>query len=319
MNNFAPYEPHDHAFGQDEVRQGELRTLLVIGITVATMGIEIAAGLAYGSMALLADGLHMGSHAAALGVAYFAYVFARRHAHDERFSFGTGKVNALGGFVGALLLAEFSLFMIWESGERLLAPVEIGYNMAMLVAVAGLVVNLISALILGHDHGHGDHEHGHGESCGHEHDHNLRSAYLHVLADALTSVLAIVALAAAKFLGWVWLDPAIGILGAVLIARWSWSLIRSTAGVLLDRQASVQLQQALAEHVLDGSSDQVADLHVWSIGPGIYAAEIAIVSTAPEPAHVYRQRIPSRLGIQHVSIEVHNSPRSQNVEERGSE
>ncbi len=208
---------HQHTFGQDLKRPGEFRTLVVIAITASMMVVEIAAGLAFGSMALLADGLHMGSHAVALGISAFAYVYARRHAHNERYSFGTGKVNTLGGYTGAILLAVFASMMAFESVVRLFNPVEIAFNQAIFVAVLGLIVNGASVFILdvGHDHEH-DH-HGHD----HHHDHNLKSAYLHVLADALTSLLAIFALLIGKYFGAVWMDPVMGIVGAILVARWS--------------------------------------------------------------------------------------------------
>ena len=219
-----------HTFGQEQRRPGEARTLIVVILTAATMVLEIAAGMAYGSMALLADGLHMASHAAALGISMFAYVYARRHASDQRFSFGTGKVNSLAGFTGAILLAVFALAMAWESVDRLIAPVAIAFDQAILVAVLGLLVNGISVAILGH--GHEDELHDRGQHHGHDppghagrHDHNLRAAYLHVLADALTSVLAIAALVSAKYFGLLWLDPAMGIVGAALIARWSIGLV----------------------------------------------------------------------------------------------
>ena len=204
---------HDHSFGQDCIRPGEIKTLIVIAITATMMVVEVSAGLLYGSMALLADGLHMASHAAALSINAYAYIYARRHAHDTRFSFGTGKVNALGGFAGAVLLAVFVLIMAGESIHRLIQPVEIAFNQAILVSVLGLIVNGLSVLIL-NDH---PHQHGNNEDDRHHHDHNLRSAYLHVLADALTSLLAILALMAGKYLGWNVLDPLMGIVGAVLV------------------------------------------------------------------------------------------------------
>ncbi|MGH6913514.1 MAG: CDF family Co(II)/Ni(II) efflux transporter DmeF, partial [Geminicoccales bacterium] len=210
---------HEHVFGQDQVRAGERRTLLVVLLTAAMMVVEIAAGLAFGSMALLADGLHMASHATALGISVFAYVYARRFAGHPRYSFGTGKINALAGFGSAVLLVIFAATMAWESVDRLISPIPIALNQALVVATAGLVVNGASALILavpGH-HGHGHH--------GHRHDHNLRAAYLHVLADALTSLLAIGALLAARFVDAVWLDPAMGVVGAVLVTRWSLGLL----------------------------------------------------------------------------------------------
>jgi cation diffusion facilitator family transporter len=223
---------HDHSFGQEKVRQGEHRTLIVIAITAVMMVVEIAAGITFGSMALLADGLHMASHTAAIGIAAFAYVYARRHAFDKRFSFGTGKVNPLAGFASAVLLIVFAGLMAWESTERFFNPIDIAFNQAILVAIFGLIVNGASALILGHSGP--DHEHGHDHSHGHHHDekhhdHNLRAAYFHVLADALTSVLAIVALLAGKYYGLNWLDPVMGIVGALLVARWSLSLVRSTS------------------------------------------------------------------------------------------
>lgn len=299
---------HSHAFGQDQKRPGESRTLTVIAITTVMMVVEIAAGLAYGSMALLADGLHMASHAAALGIAAFAYIYARQHAHDSRFSFGTGKVNALAGFTSALLLALFALVMAWESLLRLLQPVTIEFGHAIFVAVLGLLVNGSSMLVLGqagHGHEH-DHPHDH-EHDGHHHhhgDHNLRAAYFHVLADALTSVLAIVALLAAKYLDWRWMDPLMGIVGAVMVARWSWGLLRTTCSVLLDYQAPQALRHALCAAVESGSSSRVTDLHLWSIGPGLYAAALIVVSDEPLSAADYKARLPGGLGLAHVTVEV---------------
>lgn len=304
-DSIAPWQ-HGHSFGQHEPRRGERRTRIVVILTLATMLVEIVAGLAFGSMALLADGLHMGSHAVALGLSTLAYVYARRNARDPRFSFGTGKVNALAGFTGAVLLVGFALFMAIESIGRFVSPVAIGYDYAIGVAVLGLVVNGISVAILGgHGLGHShedeshDHEHGHGD------DHNLRSAYLHVLADALTSLLAIVALLAGKLLGQSWLDPAMGIVGALLVANWSRGLLRQTTHVLLDRQCAPEVNARLQGAIEAGTEDRVTDLHMWCIGPGIYAAEVAVVSEDPrEPDH-YKGLIPPNLGLVHVTVEVH--------------
>lgn len=297
---------HDHTFAQDQRKPGESRTLIVIVVTALMMVVEIFAGIHYGSMALLADGLHMASHTVALGITAFAYVYARRHARNRVFSFGTGKVNALGGFTGAVLLAIFALYMGFESVARLINPVEIAFNQAIVVAVLGLLVNGASVFILGvDDHGH-DHHHSHEQSDHHHHhDHNLKSAYLHVMADALTSLLAIVALLSAKYFGWVWMDPIMGVVGALLVARWSYGLLGTTASVLLDRQAPEKLQEIIREAVEQDGDSRVTDLHVWSIGPGIYSAQIALVAHNPSAPDEYKDRIPKSAGLVHVAIEVH--------------
>ena len=298
---------HDHTFGQDQPTAAERRTLLVVALTATTMVAEVAAGLWTGSMALLADGVHMASHALALGIAAFAYVYARRHARDPRYSFGTGKVNALGGFSGALLLAVVAVGMGWESAVRFVEPGAIAYDEAIPVAVFGLVVNVASALILAGGHGHRHHhDHDHdGHRHGHAHeDHTLRSAYLHVLTDALTSVLAIVALLGAKHLGASWLDPVMGMVGAVLVANWSRGLLGRTTQVLLARQAPDAGRDG-GRGALERGGDRIADLHVWSIGPGAYAAVVSLVSHAPLPPEEYHARIPEELAIRHVSVEVH--------------
>jgi cation diffusion facilitator family transporter len=300
---------HDHVFNQDQQRAGEKRTLLIVVLTAVMMVVEIAAGLIYGSMALLADGLHMASHATALGIAVFAYVISRRLASDKRFAFGVGKINSLAGFASAVLLLGFALVMVIESTDRLINPLSIAFDQALIVAVVGLVVNGVSAWVListPHEHGHG-HSHGHGQeqSHDHSHDHNLRAAYLHVLADALTSLLAIVALLAGKYMGANWLDPVMGLVGAMLVARWSFGLIRDSSRVLLDRQAEEHHAVALRESIEGHSTDRVTDLHLWSIGHGIFAAEIAVVSDAPKSADQYKSLIPSDLNIAHATVEVH--------------
>jgi cation diffusion facilitator family transporter len=295
---------HDHVFGQHQQQAGERRTIVIVVLTAVMMVIEIAAGLIYGSMALLADGLHMGSHAAALGIAVFAYVVSRRLASDRRFAFGVGKINSLAGFASAVMLMGFALVMVVESTDRLINPLPISFDQALIVAVLGLVVNGVSAWVLmstPHEHGH-DHDHGRPH---HGHDHNLRAAYLHVLADALTSLLAIVALLAGKYLGAGWMDPVMGIVGAALVARWSYGLIRDTGWVLLDRQLEDDHLAVLRGAIEGGSSDRVADLHVWSIGHGIFAAEMAIVSDTPKTPEHYKSLIPAQLGIVHVTVEIH--------------
>ena len=306
------------------------------------MIVEIVAGIIYGSMALLADGLHMASHTVALSINAFAYIYARRHAHDARFSFGTGKVNTLGGYTGAVLLAGFALAMAIESIGRFIDPVPIAFNQAIFVAVLGLVVNGVSVLILGrHHHGH-DHEHDHEHEQGHEHahaaapehhhahdvdhdhehehdhghdhdhaqhhhDHNLVSAYLHVLADALTSLLAIFALLAAKYFGFVWADPLMGIVGALLVARWSLGLLHSTSIVLLDRQGPDELCATIRNRLEQEPATRVVDLHLWAIGPRMYSAVVAVVADEPREPEYYKRLIPQGLGVVHTVVEVHSA------------
>lgn len=311
---------HDHLFGQDKKQSGEARTLIVVGLTLVMMVWEILGGVIYGSMALLADGLHMASHAVALGIAAFAYVYARKNAGNAQFSFGTGKVNALGGFAGAILLAGFAFYMAIESIERFINPVDISFNNAIFVAVIGLAVNGISAWILGgHDHGHGHHHHGHEAHAHHHdhahgtehethdgghHDHNRQAAYLHVLADALTSFLAIAALLAGKYLGWTWMDPVMGLIGTVLVSRWSWHLLQDTSRVLLDKQDAKMAMRV--HHAVEDRDARVSDLHLWSIGPGIQAAIISLVAHDPHPPAVYKKRILEHCpSLAHVTIEIH--------------
>lgn len=301
---------HDHSFGQERRRPGESRTWLVIAITAATMLVEIIAGLTFHSMALLADGLHMASHATALGIAAFAYAYTRRHARDARFCFGTGKVNSLGAFASAVLLALLALLMAGESLRRLFAPVAIGFDQAILVAVVGLFVNGLSLLVLrdgaraGHVHAETDSDHAHE----HHHDHNLWAAYLHVLADALTSLLAIVALLAGKYFGLNWLDAVMGIVGAALVLRWGIGLLRASARVLLDHQAPAALHTALRESLEADGDSRVADLHVWAVGPGIYAAAITLIAASPREPAAYLDALPLRLGIVHATVEIRRCP-----------
>jgi cation diffusion facilitator family transporter len=304
----------DHTFGQDAKQPGEFRTFIVIIITAIMMVVEISAGILFNSMALLADGLHMASHAAALSINAFAYIYARKNARNRDFSFGTGKVNALGGYTGAILLAVFALLMGWESANRFINPEEIVFNQAILVAVIGLVVNGISVFILGvkdhyhdHDHNH-NHDHEHSRDDGSQ-DHNLRSAYLHVLTDALTSVLAIIALLMAKYFGAVWMDPLMGVVGAVLVARWSIGLLRSTSAILLDKQAGQGIEQRVREVIESDGISRIEDFHVWSIGPKIFAAILSIRTSGDFNAADYRARVSEQFGFQHVSIEVHHKKR----------
>jgi cation diffusion facilitator family transporter len=302
---------HDHTFGQDRKKSGERRTLIVIIITALMMAVEIVTGIIFGSMALLADGLHMGSHASALTISAFAYYYTRSRAKDTRFNFGTGKVNSLAGFASAVMLAIFSLIMALESVKRFFSPVKIELNQAIFVAVAGLIVNGVCLLILGgrddahrHDDNHETHSHEHHAA---KHiDHNLWAAYIHVLADALTSVLAIFALVCAKFFGLVWLDPFMGIVGAFLVIRWSLGLLYSSAHVLLDMQAPQSVLDSIRQAIEAESETRVCDLHVWTVGPGIYAAEIAVVASSPQPSEHYSGLLPHEIPLVHVAIEVHS-------------
>ena len=293
---------HDHVFSQDQQRAGERRTLLIVALTAIMMVVEISTGLISGSMALLADGLHMASHTAALGITVFAYVISRRLASDRRFAFGVGKINSLAGFASAVMLLGFALVMAIESTDRLINPLDIAFDQALIVAALGLIVNGVSAWVLMSTPQEHSQSVGHGH---HGHDHNLRAAYLHVLADALTSLLAIVALLAGKYLGAGWLDPIMGLVGAALVAGWSYALIRETSSVLLDSQAdehhAVELRKVIEEH----STDRVTDLHIWSIGHNIYAAEIAIVSDDPKAPDYYKSLIPAKLKIVHATVELH--------------
>jgi cation diffusion facilitator family transporter len=300
---------HDHVFLGADHSRNERRTWAVVGLTAAMMVAEIIAGLAFGSMALLADGFHMATHAGALGIAALAYRYARRHAGDERFSFGTGKLGELAGYTSAVILAVIAVMIGIESVLRLAEPVAIRFDEAIVVAVLGLFVNLISAALLhqgdysAHDHHHSDDRH-HDHSPRHHEDHNLRSAYFHVLADALTSVLAIAGLVAGRAYGWLWVDPLVGIVGAVVIARWSWTLLRGAGAVLLDTLPD----RMLAERVrgrLERDGDVVADLHLWRVGPGHMALIVSIISARPrEPGH-YKTMIADVGQFSHVTVEVH--------------
>jgi len=316
---------HSHVFGQDEVRSGEKRTKIVVVITASMMIVEILVGIFFGSMALLADGIHMGSHMVGLLITLIAYIYARKYAHDESFSFGTGKVSSLAGYTSAILLVMFALVMGWESVKRFFNPVEIQFNVAIAVAFIGLVVNGASMLILGeaghgHDHGggHDHHDHDNGEHDHHDHgshahqgsgsDHNLKAAYLHVFADALTSVFAIVALLAAKYFGWIWADPLMGVVGAIMVARWSFSLIRAASAVLLDRQPSVAVRERVAGIIESYKDTRVSDLHLWCIGPGIYSADLCVVTKYPSSPDKYKTLIPMDTGVVHATVEVHQCP-----------
>ena len=275
---------HDHVFDTGNIA-GERSTRLVMWITAAMMVVEIAAGWFYNSMALLADGFHMSSHAVAIGLSAFAYAAARKHAKDSRFAFGTWKIEVLGGFASAVFLLVIVALMVYGSVERLFSPEPIHYQEAMLIAVLGLVVNLVSARILGaahhHDQGHGHDHRGHEQGQGHHHDLNLKSAYIHVVADAATSVAAIAALAGGWLLGWSWLDPVMGIVGAVVVALWARGLIVETSKVLLDREMDHPVVQEIREVIAARGADSetvIADLHVWRVGKVTYSCALSVVT-----------------------------------------
>ena len=297
---------HAHDFTQTNT-QAEQRTRWVLGLTAITMVAEIIAGVLFGSMALLADGWHMGTHVAAFFITLFAYRFARRHADNPAFSFGTGKVNVLAGFASAVVLGVVALFILLESVTRFFEPRDIFFHEAMIVAAIGLAVNLLSAWLLkdhhhhhGHDHHHDHHDHGND----HHHDHNLRAAYLHVLADALTSVLAIAALLAGQYLGWFWLDPVMGVVGSLIIAHWALGLIRSTSPMLLDASIQDVQKDAIRAAIEDDADNRVADLHVWKVGEQDYAAIVSVVTHHPRPVQHYRDRLKGFQRLSHITVEV---------------
>jgi cation diffusion facilitator family transporter len=291
---------HDHDFAVIH-EHGEQRTLKVLGLTAVTMVVEIAAGLAYGSMALLADGWHMGTHVAAFLITIFAYRFARRHASDPSFAFGTGKVSVLGGFASAVALAVVALIMAAESLQRIIAPQPIHFNEAIGVAVLGLGVNIASAFLLQGQHEHG---HDHAEEHHHHHDHNLKAAYLHVLADAFTSLLAITALVTGKYAGWSWMDPAMGFVGALVITRWAWTLLRETGPILLDGSIEEQALAEIRQKIEQKIDNRIADLHVWRVGPFHYAAIVSVVTHFPQCVEYYKDLLRDCCELAHITVEI---------------
>jgi cation diffusion facilitator family transporter len=310
---------HEHVYLGPHHRRNERRTRLVIALTLAMMALEVTGGLIFGSMALLADGWHMATHAGALALTALAYAFARRHAESARYSFGTGKVGDLAGFSSGVLLGGVAVLIGFESLARLIAPTAILYDESILVACLGLLVNVACAVLLfpAHDAEHHGPLHAHGHAHGHDHahlhvteahaDHNLRSAYLHVMADALTSLFAIGALLGGKLLQWMWLDALVGLVGALVILRWSITLMRDTGAVLLDAagdpRLATRIRAALEEH-----DERVTDLHVWRLGPGHFAAIVALVAEEPQPPEHYKQRLAGIEGLAHVTIEVNPCP-----------
>ncbi|WP_045399063.1 CDF family Co(II)/Ni(II) efflux transporter DmeF [Vibrio campbellii] len=293
---------HSHDFVSHN-QKGEKRTLYVLILTVTTMVVEIAAGTMFGSMALLADGWHMGTHAAAFCITLFAYRYAKQNAHNDRFSFGTGKVSVLGGFTSAIALGIVALMMMVESIHRLFNPESIQFNEAIMVAVIGLVVNLASMLLLQdhHHHGHDHHDH-HGHDHEHHHDHNLTAAYFHVLADTLTSLLAIVALIVGKFYGWIWLDAMMGIVGAVVIGKWTLGLMKQTAPVLLDESINKSYRDEIIETLAPYA--EIVDLHIWKVSGHHYSAAIALKNHSDKTLDEFKQLLSKFDKIHHLTLEV---------------
>jgi len=314
---------HGHYFLGDAHEHNERKTWIVIAITTAMMITEIVGGIWFGSVALIADGLHMSTHTGALLIAALAYSYSRRYAHDHRFAFGTGKLGDLAAFSSAIVLAMVALLIVYESIERFVHPVEIAFGDAIPIAFLGLAVNLVSAFLLrddhhhghGRDHGHDDHDDHEHEHHGHDHDHghdqhaayrrdnNLRAAFVHVATDVVVSVLVIVGLFAARALNWLWLDPAVGLLGAAVVGIWAFSLVRSAGAVLLDMSPDATLPQKIADR-LEQNGDRIFDLHLWRVGPGHVAGIVSLVSSQPQGPGVYKKRLADLRSLSHVTIEV---------------
>jgi cation diffusion facilitator family transporter len=318
--------------------KNERRTWLVIFLTGGMMVAEITGGVIFGSMALLADGLHMATHAGAMLIAAAAYAFSRKYVHDARFSFGTGKVGDLAGFTSAIILAVFALLIGYESILRLFNPVPIAFNEAIPIAILGLIVNLVCAWLLkddhhhhhghqhhghahshdhdDHDHEHEEHRHAHYEFHGgeHAHDVNLRAAYVHVLADALVSVGAIIGLLAGRQLGWIWMDPLMGIAGMIVIGVWSIDLMRTAGAMLLDMHGEGGLAAQIGE-LLETDEDKIVDLHVWRLGPGHHAALVGLVCRNPCPPSEYKERLNCLTGLSHVTVEVEPWPEGDQAQD----
>jgi cation diffusion facilitator family transporter len=290
---------HSHRY-EIGSKHGERNTRLVILLTLAMMTVEITAGYLFGSMALLADGWHMGTHAAALGITAFAYYYARRKSDDPNYSFGTGKVGVLGGFASAVVLALIALLMGWESVKRLINPAPIQFNQAIAVAIVGLIVNLVSAWLL---QDKPDHSHQHHHPHSHR-DHNLRAAYLHVLADALTSLLAIIALLTGKIFGWIWMDPVMGIVGGLVITRWSYGLLVDTGKILLDRDVNQKAVDEIRAKLEADSDTRITDIHLWRVGSHHLSAIISLVTHYPKAPDHYKKLLREYDEIVHITIEV---------------
>ena len=309
---------HSHAFLGEAHERNERKTWTVIALCAAMMAAEIVGGLWFGSVALIADGLHMSTHAGALLIAALAYTYSRHYVHDPRLAFGTGKFGDLAAFTSAIALAMIALLIGYESLQRLIHPLPIAFDQAIPIAAAGLAINLLSAYLLrespDHHHGHA-HDHPRSEGDEHEHahhghvhlDHNLRAAFVHVMADAAVSILVIVGLVAGRQFGWVWMDPLMGLVATVVILSWSWTLVRSAGAVLLDACPDPALSRKIAARLEQGS-DRVSDLHLWRLGPGHLAAVISVVTHEPHAPDHYKRRLSGLAGLSHVTIEVLSCP-----------
>ncbi len=323
-------EGHSHVFLGSGHEQNERKTWAVIVLCGAMMVVEIIGGSLFGSLALVADGLHMSTHAGAMLIAALAYTYARQHATDERFVFGTGKLGELAGFTSAIILAMIALLIGYEAVLRFLSPITIHFTEAIPIACLGLLVNIASAWVLsgsehhghGHahsiEHDHDEHDHDHGDDHDHEHDHhdhdhaahrdyNIRSAYIHVMADAVVSILAITGLTLARIFGWLWMDPLAGVIGAVVIANWSYGLARDTSRILLDMNPD-QPMSAKLRAAIESDGDRLLDLHLWRLGPGHLGAVLSVATDKQRDCGFYRKRLQPFTSLSHVTVEVTRAP-----------
>ena len=302
---------HAHDFAISN-KKGERRTKVVLILTFFTMLLEIVAGITFGSMALLADGWHMATHVAAFMITLFAYRYSRKHAHDDTFAFSAAKVSLLGGFASSIALGVVALIMLIEAVQRLYIPHQIHFNEAISVAAFGSAINFISALLLkNHDHSHSHTHHAHEKhdhQHDHHHDHNLKAAYAHVLADALTSVLAIIALLAAKYYNWLWLDPVMAMVGALVILHWSTGLVKETAPILLDESITTDYKSAIINTLESDADNRISDLHIWRVGPSHYAIIVALVTDIPQTPDYYKKLLNPFHQLKHITIEVNHCP-----------
>jgi cation diffusion facilitator family transporter len=310
--SFSRLPPHDHLFLGRDHQTAERRTWAVIVLCTVMMIAEIIGGALFGSLALIADGLHMSTHAGALLLAALAYTYARKYANDRRFSFGTGKFGDLAGYSSAIVLAMIALLIGYEAVSRMLYPVPISFNEAIPIAVLGLAVNVASAWLLyggaHHDHGH-DHAHAHTHAhdhAAHHRDNNMRAAVVHVMADAAVSVLVIVGLVLARAFGWLWMDPLAGFIGALVIANWAVGLLRDTGGILLDRTPDPRMAEQVRD-MIEAEGDQVTDLHLWRLGPGHLGAIVSVATTGNREAAHYRRRLAGFADLSHVTVEVQHT------------